>query len=155
MSSTCTERTTMQIRGRDRQKAAKKLLFLSDHDDVITSINALENEGYIVQQQYCSQLEADSLHDADMDTILIDLNAPSMESVSICQSIREVYDGPVLFLSAPTDGFIQLLGLEMGADDFLFKPQPVTLLLTKIRTLLRRSEKMNPEAKTSIRLGNC
>ncbi len=143
----------MQIRGREHQQAAKHLLFLSDHDDAINTVNTLENEGYRIQLQYCSQFEAERLLDLSIDTILIDLEKPSIESVSICQSIRTVYDGPVLFLTALTDGFIQLLGLEMGADDFLFKPQPADLLLTKIRTLLRRSEKVSSEGKTAIRLG--
>lgn len=152
-ASTCAERTTMQTRAINHQRAAKHLLFLSDHDDINISLKVLEEDGYKIQHLYCPQFETGLLHSLQIEAILIDLNMPSIESVSICQTIRSEYDGPILFLTAPTNELIQLMGLEMGADDFLFKPQPTTLLLTKIRALLRRSDKMALNKKTSINLG--
>lgn len=143
----------MQPREINHQKAAKHLLFLSDHDDITPPVKRLEEEGYEVQHLYCPQFEIGLLHSLKIDAVLIDLETPSIESISICQTLRSEYDGPILFLTAPTNDFIQLMGLEMGADDFLFKPQPEALMLTKLRTLLRRSDKMTQNKKTSIHLG--
>jgi two-component system, OmpR family, response regulator RstA len=152
-ASTCAERTTMQTRAINHQKAAKHLLFLSDHDDINPPVKVLEEEGYIIRHLYCPQFESGLLKSLQIEAVLIDLNMPTIESISICQTIRSEYDGPILFVTAPSNDFIQLMALEMGADDFLFKPQPEALLLTKIRTLLRRSDRMTLDKKTSISLG--
>lgn len=134
-------------------KPAKQLLVLTDHECNTKATQVLQHEGYKVQLNDYLQFKVELLDKLQIDAILVDLENPTIESVSICQTIRDRYNGPLLFLTAPTNEFIQLLGLEMGADDFLFKPQTEVFLLTKLRARLKRAEKTQLGRKKIIRLG--
>ena len=105
-------------------KPAKQLLVLTDHECNTKATQVLQHEGYKVQLNDYLQFEVELLDKLQVDAILVDLENPTIESVSICQTIRDRYNGPLLFLTAPTNEFIQLLGLEMGADDFLLNLKP-------------------------------
>ncbi|MES2817884.1 MAG: winged helix-turn-helix domain-containing protein [Pseudomonadota bacterium] len=72
--------------------------------------------------------------------VVLDLMLPGEDGLSICRKVRGAYDGPILMLTARTDDMDQVLGLEMGADDYVCKPVRPRVLLARIRALLRRSE---------------
>ncbi|WP_442957735.1 response regulator, partial [Polaromonas sp.] len=74
------------------------------------------------------------------DLVILDLMLPGEDGLSICRKVRGGYDGPILMLTARTDDMDQVLGLEMGADDYVCKPVRPRLLLARIRALLRRRE---------------
>jgi len=74
------------------------------------------------------------------DLVVLDLMLPGEDGLSICRKVRGRYDGPILMLTARTDDMDQVLGLEMGADDYVCKPVRPRVLLARIRALLRRSE---------------
>ncbi|WP_165681379.1 response regulator [Metapseudomonas otitidis] len=74
------------------------------------------------------------------DLVILDLMLPGEDGLSICRKVRGRYDGPILMLTARTDDMDQVLGLEMGADDYVYKPVRPRVLLARIRALLRRSE---------------
>lgn len=74
------------------------------------------------------------------DLVILDLMLPGEDGLSICRKVRGRYDGPILMLTARTDDMDQVLGLEMGADDYVCKPVRPRVLLARIRALLRRSE---------------
>src|SRR5690606_41799555 len=65
---------------------------------------------------------------------------PGEDGLSICRKVRPRYSGPILMLTARTDDLDQVLGLEMGADDYMGKPVRPRVLLARIRALLRRVE---------------
>jgi two-component system response regulator RstA len=140
----------------DHTEAAtpSQLLLLSDHDEVEAATAMLRSEGYAVEQRGCSHFAASELASWLPDAILIDLKHPSVQSLSICRELRCCYEGPILVLAARTSDIVQILGLEMGADDFLFKPQPDTLLLAKLRAFLRRAEEMGQRQGKTIQLGD-
>ena len=69
---------------------------------------------------------------------------PGEDGLSICRKVRERYDGVILMLTARTDDMDQVLGLDMGADDYVCKPVRPRLLLARIQALLRRSEPAEP-----------
>ncbi|WP_426416488.1 response regulator [Aestuariirhabdus sp. LZHN29] len=73
------------------------------------------------------------------DLVVLDLMLPGEDGVSICRRVRQDYHGPILMLTARTDDLDQVLGLEMGADDYVFKPVRPRVLLARVRALLRRS----------------
>lgn len=74
------------------------------------------------------------------DLVVLDLMLPGEDGLSICRQLRPRYDGPILMLTARSDDMDQVLGLEMGADDYVCKPVRPRVLLARIRALLRRSE---------------
>jgi two-component system response regulator RstA len=74
------------------------------------------------------------------DLVVLDLMLPGEDGLSICRKVRSSYHGPILMLTARSDDMDQVLGLEMGADDYVCKPVRPRVLLARIRALLRRSE---------------
>lgn len=74
------------------------------------------------------------------DLVVLDLMLPGEDGLSICRKVRGQYEGPILMLTARTDDMDEVLGLEMGADDYVCKPVRPRVLLARIRALLRRRE---------------
>ncbi|MBS7663160.1 response regulator [Pseudomonas lalucatii] len=80
------------------------------------------------------------------DLVILDLMLPGEDGLSICRKVRGGYQGPILMLTARTDDMDQVLGLEMGADDYVCKPVRPRVLLARVRALLRRHEGSAPGA---------
>lgn len=114
----------------------------------------LQVEGYSINHHYCHEYQVATLATQQPDAVLIDLENPSVENISICRTLRDTYLGPILLLTSKANEIIQVLGLEMGADDFLFKPQPQTLLLAKLRAQLRRSHERQNQLQKRVKLGD-
>jgi len=74
---------------------------------------------------------------------------PGEDGLSICRKVRPSYNGPILMLTARTDDLDQVLGLEMGADDYMSKPVRPRVLLARIRALLRRIKELSGAAAES------
>ena len=72
------------------------------------------------------------------DLVVLDLMLPGEDGLSICRRVRPQYSGPIIMLTARTDDLDQVLGLEMGADDYVSKPVKPRVLLARIRAMLRR-----------------
>jgi DNA-binding response OmpR family regulator len=72
------------------------------------------------------------------DLVILDLMLPGMDGLEVCRTVRQGYSGPVLMLTAREDDTDQIVGLELGADDYVKKPVEPRVLLARIRALLRR-----------------
>lgn len=86
------------------------------------------------------------------DLVVLDLMLPGEDGLSICRKVRGQFAGPILMLTARTDDMDEVLGLEMGADDYVCKPVRPRVLLARIRALLRRSEGGEAPAESQRRL---
>ncbi len=73
------------------------------------------------------------------DLIILDIMLPGIDGITLCKKIRPEFSGPILFLTAKDSDFDQVLGLEIGADDYVIKPVEPRVLLARINNLLRRS----------------
>ncbi len=73
------------------------------------------------------------------DLVILDLMLPGMDGLSVCRALRPEWSGPLLMLTAQGDTVDEIVGLELGADDYLGKPVAPRLLLARVRSLLRRS----------------
>ena len=73
------------------------------------------------------------------DLVVLDLMLPGADGLTVCREVRATFKNPILMLTARTDDMDQVLGLEMGADDYVAKPVKPRVLLARIRALLRRS----------------
>ncbi|MBU3057155.1 response regulator [Pseudomonas indica] len=100
----------------------------------------LESNGLKVAIEADGAKAAERIVREQPDLVVLDLMLPGEDGLSICRKVRDGYDGPILMLTARTDDMDQVLGLEMGADDYVCKPVRPRVLLARIRALLRRSE---------------
>jgi two-component system OmpR family response regulator/two-component system response regulator RstA len=75
----------------------------------------------------------------DPDLVILDIMLPGKDGFEVCRSVRAAYKGVILMLTARDEDFDQILGLELGADDYLGKPVQPRLLLARIKALLRRT----------------
>ena len=106
----------------------------------------LESNGLQVSVEGDGALAAARIIAEQPDLVILDLMLPGEDGLSICRKVRERYDGVILMLTARTDDMDQVLGLDMGADDYVCKPVRPRLLLARIQALLRRSESAEPAA---------
>ncbi len=79
------------------------------------------------------------------DLVVLDGMLPGADGLTVCREVRPHYNHPILMLTARTDDMDQVLGLEMGADDYVAKPVQPRVLLARIRALLRRTDKVVEE----------
>lgn len=80
------------------------------------------------------------IRDDNPDLVVLDLMLPGADGLAVCREVRTTFKNPILMLTARTDDMDQVLGLEMGADDYVPKPVKPRVLLARIRALLRRVE---------------
>lgn len=124
-----------------RRKQRKMKLFLLEDDNAIgTGLKySLEKEGYEV---VCVGTEADALKTIkanDFDICILDINLPDGNGYDVCRFIKEKRDIPVIFLTASDAEVNVVMGLEMGADDYVCKPFRINELMARIKTVLRRN----------------
>lgn len=82
----------------------------------------------------------DAIRREQPDLVVLDLMLPGADGLAVCREVRPAFKNPILMLTARTDDMDQVLGLEMGADDYVAKPVKPRVLLARIRALLRRVE---------------
>lgn len=75
-----------------------------------------------------------------VDIVILDLMLPGMDGLKVCSGLRKVFDGPILILTAKSSDIDHVMGLELGADDFVHKPIEPPVLLARLRALLRRNQ---------------
>jgi len=89
------------------------------------------------------------------DMVVLDVMLPGADGLTVCREVRGQYKNPILMLTARTEDMDQVLGLEMGADDYVAKPVQPRVLLARIRALLRRADTVvSEEAPQRVEFGN-
>lgn len=99
----------------------------------------LSRSGLIIHtaEQGQTALEQCQLHQPD--AIILDLMLPDMNGIDVCRELRMFYAGPILILTASSNDIDQIVGLEIGADDYITKPVEPRVLLARINAILRRT----------------
>ncbi|SDX25124.1 response regulator [Marinobacter mobilis] len=98
----------------------------------------LESNGLTVSVENHGGHAVERIRNEQPDLVVLDLMLPGEDGLSICRRVRPFFSGPIIMLTARTDDLDQVLGLEMGADDYIGKPVQPRVLLARIRALLRR-----------------
>ncbi|MCG6658624.1 response regulator [Halomonas campisalis] len=114
----------------------------------------LEANGFRVTVEANGARGVDQILALQPDLVILDLMLPGEDGLSICRRARPSYAGPILMLTARTDDMDQVLGLEMGADDYVPKPVQPRVLLARMRALLRRTDVAEPSADARLSFGN-
>jgi len=128
-------------------------VLLVEDDDVIREATqlALERNGFTVDVAADGLTGLDTFRERQPDVALLDIMLPGMNGVSLCRQIREESSTPVIMMSARADPVDVVLGLEAGADDYVTKPFDSTVLVARIRAVVRR---MSRAAVPSAVTGN-
>ncbi|MDN3716123.1 DNA-binding response regulator [Vibrio breoganii] len=116
-------------------------ILLVDDDTELTALleDILTYEGFTVSQAH-NGIEGLEAVNEDIDLILLDIMMPKMSGMEMLKQLRENWQTPVLFLTAKGEEVDRVIGLELGADDFLPKPFSDRELLARIRAILRRTQ---------------
>ncbi|HKM15705.1 MAG TPA: response regulator [Marinospirillum sp.] len=100
----------------------------------------LEGNGFQITVEGDGARAVERIFREKPDLIILDVMLPGEDGLSICRKVKMEKDIPILMLTARTDDMDQVVGLEMGADDYIAKPVRPRVLLARVRALLRRSE---------------
>jgi DNA-binding response OmpR family regulator len=115
-------------------------LLVEDEEPVARGVRfALEAEGWRVAWAADARTALERVASAPPDLALLDVRLPDMSGFDLCREIRRSHTFPVLFLTARDEELDRVLGLELGADDYLTKPFAVRELIARVRALLRRA----------------
>lgn len=118
-----------------------RILIVEDDQRLATLTKTfLEKNGYKVDVEHDGSQAEKRILSEQPDLVILDLMLPGQDGLSICRKIRPEYKHPVIMLTAQTDDTNQILGLEVGADDYVTKPVQPQVLLARIRAVMRRQE---------------
>ena len=135
-----------------------KIALVDDDRNILTSVSiCLEAEGFEVETYNDGQAALDAFNRKLPDMAVFDMKMPRMDGMELLQRVRQKTQMPIIFLTSKDDEIDEVLGLRMGADDYVKKPFSQRLLVERIRALLRRKQAIETneegveEAKTIIR----
>lgn len=114
---------------------------------------ALKREGYTVEVIYHGETAINKLHEFSPDAIILDVMLPGMDGYEILKKLQDKVRIGIIMLTAKEDIVNKILGLELGADDYITKPFDMRELLARLKSLLRRMQKVEVEEYAEIRLG--
>lgn len=115
----------------------------------------IEKAGFITDVAYDGLEAVEKAKQKEYDLIILDLMLPEMDGLEVCRHLREnQIDTPILMLTARDDEVDKILGLELGADDYLTKPFSPREVIARMKAILRRVKSSKNQRHASIRIGN-
>ncbi|WP_445768614.1 response regulator [Rheinheimera sp.] len=117
-----------------------KILLVEDDTRLASLVQSfITQHGFSVQLQTQGDAVAEHCRQFQPDLIVLDLMLPGLDGFGVCRQLRPWYKGPILILTAKQSDIDQVLGLELGADDYVIKPVEPRVLVARINALLRRT----------------
>jgi two-component system OmpR family response regulator len=133
-------------------QSAPHILIVDDHRELRELVSrALTKEGFRVSTAADGRAMRKLLADSRIDLVLLDLMLPGEDGLSLCRTLRAESNIPIIMLTAKGDELDRVIGLEMGADDYLPKPFGSRELVARIKAVLRRSKDNGSMGKTGPR----
>ena len=115
------------------------ILIIEDETELVKVLrDYLENAGFSVEVAYRGDTGLSLWEHKHPDLVLLDLNLPGMDGLDVAREIRRKADTPIVMLTARVEEMDQLIGLELGADNYITKPFSPRLVVSKVRAVLRR-----------------
>lgn len=136
----------------------KKILVVDDEKPIsdIVKFN-LSKEGYEVFTAFDGEEAVEMVSEVEPDLILLDLMLPKMDGLEVCREVRKNYDTPIIMVTAKDSEIDKVLGLELGADDYVTKPFSNRELVARVKANLRRhgntSAKVEEENSNELNIG--
>lgn len=134
---------------------ANKILVVDDDLNICELLKLyLENDGYVVFTANDGQEAVDMFQNKTPDLVLLDIMLPKKDGWQVCREIRKTSSAPIIMLTAKGETFDKVLGLELGADDYVVKPFDAKEVMARVKAVLRRttgdSESTESEKKVVI-----
>ncbi len=145
-------KTVSRQLGKDEHEMASGKILIVDDDTNICELLRLyiEKEGYEASIAYDGETALEIFDTVDPDLVLLDIMLPGLDGWQVCREIRKKSNRPIIMLTAKGEVFDKVLGLELGADDYVVKPFETKEVIARIGAVLRRSGKnseQEPEKK--------
>lgn len=139
--------------------SGKTVLIVEDEDNILEAVRYnLTKEGYDVVAAADGEVGLDLARTANPDLVILDIMLPKLDGFQVCQLLRRETDTPIIMLTAKGEETDRVVGLELGADDYVTKPFSMRELLARVRALLRRSDLTNQnrhaEVSSYVKTGN-
>lgn len=132
-----------------------KILVVDDDNNINELLRLyLEKEGYTVAQSGDGLDAVKKFDEFSPDLVLLDIMIPGIDGWQVCREIRKKSDKPVIMITAKGETFDKVLGLELGADDYVVKPFDTKEVVARIKAVLRRTSGKSSEAKKEVSYDN-
>ena len=123
-----------------------KICLIDDDQNILASLSlALKSEKFDVETYSDGISGLEALKNNNFDIAILDIKMPRLDGLEVLQKLRNMSDIPVIFLTSKDDEIDQLLGLKMGADDYITKPFSQKLLIERVKVILKRTAFSNEE----------
>ena len=123
-----------------------KICLIDDDQNILASLSlALKSEKFEVETYSDGIAGLEALKDNNFDIAILDIKMPRLDGLEVLQKLRNSSDIPVIFLTSKDDEIDQLLGLKMGADDYITKPFSQKLLIERVKVILKRTSSLSKE----------
>ncbi|WP_053019591.1 response regulator transcription factor [Staphylococcus haemolyticus] len=121
---------------------SQKVLVVDDEQSIVTLLKYnLETAGYIVEVAYDGEEALEKVNEIQPELVVLDVMLPKKDGIEVCKTIRSDKNlVPILMLTAKDDEFDRVLGLELGADDYMTKPFSPREVVARVKAILRRSK---------------
>ena len=117
----------------------EKILIVDDEKEIADLIEVyLKNDGYTVYKFYNGMDALKCIHETELDLAIIDVMLPDIDGFQICRKIREQFYYPIIILTAKIEDRDKIMGLTIGADDYITKPFNPLEVAARVKTQLRR-----------------
>lgn len=135
---------------------AQNSVLLVDDDVKITKLleSYFAQEGFVVKKAHDGSEALKSIIETKPDIVVLDLMLPAMDGLEICRQVRKKSDIPILMLTARDEEADRLIGLELGADDYVAKPFSPREVVARARAILRRTQQTASNKQRFIKAGN-
>ena len=127
------------VPGESSSFKGKKILVVDDEAPILEAVSySLRKEGFKVSVAMNAEACMRTFRDDPPDLIILDVMLPSASGLQVCKKIRATHDTPIILLTARAEERDKILGLELGADDYVTKPFSVRELMARVKAVLRR-----------------
>ena len=131
---------------------ANTILVVDDEKNIVQLARLyLGNEGFRVEEAHDGKSALEKARQVNPDLVVLDIMMPEMDGLSVCKELRKTSNVPVIILTARDDDIDKIVGLEVGADDYMTKPFNPRELVARVKAVLRRSQGvMHPDAVLEV-----
>jgi two-component system response regulator RegX3 len=136
-----------------------RVLIVEDEDSFVEALRiGLQREGFLIEVARDGREALDRFQESEPDLVLLDVMLPKISGIDVCREIRSHSQVPIIMVTAKGEEIDTVVGLEVGADDYVAKPYRLRELVARMRSLLRRSnwsgETEEPAADELLRVGD-
>ncbi|MBO4878874.1 MAG: response regulator transcription factor, partial [Clostridia bacterium] len=133
----------------------QQILICDDQHIIHETLGAyLKNEGFDYISAYDGEQAIDEFNRKKPNLVILDLMMPKKNGMDVCRTIRQTSNVPIIMLTAKSEEIDRVLGLELGADDYIVKPFSAREVVARIKAVLRRFNTQESEPAQILRYGN-